>query len=349
MTNDRTGSSTSVRPLTRWWWRPPAFLGGLLAIVAALYVFGSRVYLAEEVQRDLSAQARMDQRRVLLLGASHAHDLRLADARLDGVDLAHRGQDLFEMAYIARAVKKRAQRMNAVLVTLSYFSFLFDNAAYLKGGIEERVERRIHLYSAFRRWAFIPGDSAEFLKGRLFPLVTRDHYLAAFQRLPSTLPSVMDGDEDDDPDEEEPGGSASVKRSRRKKDTWFASHARSRCHAYRRYMTVMQQNHPRLAQDTFESLLGLVRELEGSNIHVVLFTPPYLKPYSDCFDPDARALTFESAHRIEQTTHARYFDFSRHPDFAEHGAYFDDSDHLNDRGQLAFSKLFAEVVGPLLK
>src|SRR3954466_5656912 len=146
MTNDRTGSSTSVRPLTRWWWRPPAFLGGLLAIVAALYVFGSRVYLAEEVQRDLSAQARMDQRRVLLLGASHAHDLRLADARLDGVDLAHRGQDLFEMASIARAVKKRAQRMNAVLVTLSYFSFLFDNAAYLKGGIEERVERRIHLY-----------------------------------------------------------------------------------------------------------------------------------------------------------------------------------------------------------
>src|SRR6185369_14343670 len=95
--------------------------------------------------------------RAIVLGSSHGKGVRLDSMGLVGQNFSHNGADLYEMAYIARSVKRRVPRVDTVLVALSYFSFGLDNAAYVEHGTATRIERRIEMYSAFPRLSFVAG------------------------------------------------------------------------------------------------------------------------------------------------------------------------------------------------
>jgi hypothetical protein len=340
----------SLAPAASWWWRPPAFLSGFGLIVFGLYVAGNDVYKTRETEADRAALKEMSSRRVLLLGASHGRGLVLKEAGLDGVDLVHDGQDLFEVAYIARSVKAKAPKLDTVLITLSYFSFVADNAAYVQNGVQTRIGLRIGLYRGFGRLAFIPGDASHYAKAMLAPVVTPDHYRQVFQRLPAEVATVMREDEADEVDEAELDGvddELRAKQARRRVQRraiprFFARHARGRCRFYARLTRVMQENHPRLARNTKQLMLNLTRELEAKSIRVIFFTPPYLRPFNECFDAPQQQLMRETGRWLESSTRARYFDFSTEPSFVDHERYFRDSDHLNNSGKLAFSRLFGK-------
>jgi hypothetical protein len=326
-----------------WWWRPPAFLCGLGLIMAGLYATGSRIYLTPELASDRAALAEMAQQRALVLGASHGHAVMPSEAGLDGINMSHGGQDLFEMAYIARAVQRRAPKLELVLITLSYFSFVFDNAAYEEHGVKTRIGRRIRLYSGFPRLAFIPGDSAEFMKAKLWPIVTADHYRAAFRRLPLELGAGR-GAADDNVDAEETAAAPTRHSHHPHTRGWFTQHARVRCHEYAHLMSVMRKNHPGLENDTRQQLYDLTRELEQAHVRVVFFTPPYQRAYSNCFDARFQRLTREAGAELERSTRARYFDFSTAPDFVDRLDYFANSDHLARDGMIAFSRQLAAAL-----
>ena len=259
--------------------------------------------------------------------------------------MAHGGQDVFEMAYIARTVKRRAPLLDTVFVALSYFSFALDNSAYVVKGVQTRIGRRIRLYSGFARPAFYRGDAPQFLKAQLWPIVTGDHYKKALRGLPRRFSSgATEVDEDTDSEEADEPVAKVKKPWKRKPPSWYVSHAHSRCRQYSHLMRVMHQNHPDVGEDSKALMLGLARELEAASIKVVFFTPPYLKPYSACFESRYQRLTRDTGRYLERVTHARYFDLSQAPDLIERLDLFTDSDHLNVHGKAEFSHRLAELL-----
>jgi hypothetical protein len=277
---------------------------------------------------------QMNTRHVILLGTSHGHDLSLPEAGFDGVDLSHGGQDLFEMAYMARTVKRRAPHLDTVIVSLSYFSFVFDNAAYIRDGVRVRIGRRMDLYAGYGRLGFIRGDSAEYVKGLLYPIVTADHYRAGFQGLGALLTRRSTGGVARAPAADTPEPAT------QQPAAWYAHHAKRRCRQFGDYARNMSEHHPGLAEDSFESTLGLVRELRAASIRVLFFTPPFMRPYNACFNRDYQKQTRANGKHLARISGTPYFDFSNDPGFVDNTAFFDDSDHLSERGQVAFSRLF---------
>jgi len=331
-TPHRPGSSDS------WWARLLAFSAGLGLLVTALFRNARHVYLDGTDVRDRQALVDARHRRALLLGTSHGYDLDLEEAGLKGVDMTHGGQDLFEMAFMTRTVKERSRRLRTVIISLSYFSFSFDNAAYTLDGVKTRIGRRISLYTDFRRMAFIPGDGSEFLKGILYPVVTPDHYQLGFQTLLARLTpgAIVPGA----PSAEYPPPSPVKRRSR----TWYVRHAQRRCKSFSEFSHNMAEHHPGLADDSFNSTLELTRELQAASIRVIFFTPPYTAAYNDCFDPTYVKQTIDGGHRLQSLTGAPYFDFSHDPAFVKKLRFFEDSDHLNDEGRKRFSRRFKEAL-----
>jgi len=321
-----------------WWARLLAFSAGLGFIITLLFVNARDVYLEGTDVRDRQALAESRHRKVLLLGTSHGYDLNLKEAGLSGVDMTHGGQDLFEMAFMARTVKERSRRLDTVIISLSYFSFSFDNSAYTLDGVKTRIGRRITLYTDFRRMAFIPGDGAEFLKGMLYPVVTLDHYQLGFQTLLARLT----------PGASVPGAPSASQPPpspvKRKPRDWYVRHAQRRCKSFGEFASNMAEHHPGLAEDSFNSTLELVRELQAASVRVIFFTPPYTTGYNECFEQTYVKQAIEGGHRLQSLTGAPYFDFSHDPDFVENIRLFEDSDHLNDEGRKRFSRRFKEAL-----
>jgi len=174
--------STAPRPVRRAPWAPPCFFLGLGLLVWGLYWLGKPHYADEDLRSDLQKVRDLEEARAVVVGASHGKGVDLEQLGLEGQNLSHNGQDLFEMAYIARSASERAPKLETVFIALSYFTFAFDNAADDRRGVRDRIGRRIEMYSAFPRAAFIPGDHAEYAKGLLYPVVTRDHFRHGFER-----------------------------------------------------------------------------------------------------------------------------------------------------------------------
>jgi len=358
-------------------WATPAFLAGAACLVLGLHALGAPYYTSSEVRADQKKLRAMRHGRAMVVGASHGEGLELDKLEVPGENFSHGGQDLFEMAYIARSVQRKAPDLRTLFVAVSYFSFAFDNAASEKHGTQDRIGRRIQMYSAFPRAAFIPGDGAQFLKGVLYPVVTRDHFQAGFSKLGARLLSSFvstasaatnTGQAQAEADEEPPEAAAddvatepapesdsppvperTPRRKPRKKlnkdDAWYRGHARGRCRNYSELMRRMQSGHAGLESDTYRELLELAREFEQKNIDVVFFTPPYLPAYNECFDARMQRLMRDNLASITRATHARYFDFSNSPDINSHQGLFVDSDHLRDNGKLRFSHLLGRASG----
>jgi hypothetical protein len=357
-------------------WPTPVFLAGAACLLLGLLALGAPYYTSSEVRDDQRKLRAMLHGRAMVVGASHGEGLELDKLGVAGENFSHGGQDLFEMAYIARSVRRKAPELRTLFVAVSYFSFAFDNAASAKRGVRDRIGRRIEMYSSFPRAAFIPGDGAEFLKGVLYPVVTRDHFRAGFMRLGARLlssfvstasaaPSIEASRAE--PDDEQPEAApddiateaesetesaapapAPAPKPRRKphKDAaWYRAHARGRCRNYSALMRRMEDGHPGLESDTYRELLELTREFEQKNVDVVFFTPPYLPVYNECFDERMQRLMRDNIASITRTTHARYFDFSNSPDVNSHEGLFVDSDHLRDNGKLRFSHLLGRASG----
>lgn len=363
-------------------WAAPLFLLGFVALVWTLRALAAPVYRTQEVQADLDKLAALEKGgNAIVVGSSHGKDVDLEQAGLKGQNFSHDGQDVFEMTYIARSVRRRVPRVDTVLLAVSYFSFGLDNAAYQRRGTRTRIGKRITMYSAFPRAAFVWGDGPEFLKGLLYPVVTRDHFRAGFRALGHALapvrtaaaaprttdpeaepaPSAEPPEEDvvdaedgsgdgavpDDEAEPEPKTPKAPRSRRRisKTPAWYAKHARGRCAQYGAFTRNMERFHPDIKEDTFRVLSKFAADFEKDGVDVVLFTPPYFDAYNQCFDRRAQKLARDNAKRIARDTGAQYFDFSTSSDFSDDRRYFVDSDHLRPHGKDLFSRKLGKALG----
>ncbi len=111
-------------------------------------------------------------------------------------------------------------------------------------------------------------------------------------------------------------------------------------------MSVIRENHPEVAAETYASLSAAIRLLQKQGVRVILFTPPYYQPYRALYAgeptlPEMKRL----AERLRAEHGVEYYDFSE-DELSLDPENFRDSDHLNFRGKERFTRRLAHP--PLL-
>src|SRR5687768_10970577 len=312
--------------------RAALFLLGLFAILALLYRVGAPHYQTTKFKAEKRRLVDAKNAKVLIFGNSHALDIVPEDGGFRGTNFGRGGQDLFELAHTARYVLPRAQEVKTVLIGLSYFSFSLDNGAYRKRGVQSRIGRRLHTYSAFPRLGFIEGDAGPYLKGLLYPLVTGDHWARI---VTGASRATVDDDEEED--------LVLKKKLVRRSASALDSIARRRVRGYLSLMNNMKRNNPEVAQETSATLRELIEDLQARGVTVALFTSPYWKGYNKEFPKAFQQRLAENAKRLSKATGVRYYDFSKDPEFSEQAELFADADHLNVEGKRLFSRVIADL------
>jgi hypothetical protein len=314
--------------------RAALFLLGLFCLVAVLYGVAAPRYQTTKFKAEKQRLAAAKTPKVLIFGNSHALDIVPQEGGFKGTNFGRGGQDLFELDHTARYVVPRAPEVRTVLIGISYFSFSLDNGSYRRNGVQTRIGRRLHTYAAFPRLGFIPGDAGPYLKGLLYPLVTVDHWARMF-----TGRSKAEIEDEDDAEERARIKAKLVKRTPQQ----LESIARRRVKGYLGLMNNMRKNNPDLTQESYETLLELVRDLKARGIAVVLFTAPYAKAYNKQFPKVWQTRLGDNARRLARATGVSYYDFSKKPEYAEHAELFADADHLNIDGKRLFSRAVADL------
>jgi hypothetical protein len=312
--------------------RAALFLLGLLAIFAVLYRVGAPHYQTAKFKQEKRRLAAVPQAEIVIFGNSHALNISPEEGQFRGMNFGRGGQDLFELAHTARYVMPRASQARTVLIGISYFSFSLDNGAFRKRGVQTRIGRRLHTYAAFPRLGLIEGDTGPYLKGLLYPLVTGDHWERIWT-------GVYDASRADEEDEEVRPKTKLVLRT----PAQLESISRRRVRGYLGLMSNMRKNNPEVMNETYETLLELILDLQDRGLTVALFTAPYYAAYSKQFPKVWQTRLSENAKKLSKATGARYHDFSKNSELVDRAELFADGDHLNLDGKKIFSRMIADL------
>jgi hypothetical protein len=306
----------------------------------------------------------------IVLGNSHAGSIDPAAMGLRGLHLNRAGGDLFETERALATWLPRAPNLKWVLVSLSYFSFGYDNAAS-----PATVRNRIAFYDNNANARPVEGDLQNFALGRLQPLFPSLYLLRGDawegvgrgaagrfrHRVPLTeiegieVEAVEDlavedliefGAVQDGPESIVAG--ACDPRS----PSDLAAHAGIRITTYGDYLEAMLASDPAIPQRAEAAIRSIVRQARAAGAEAVFVTPPYSRAYREAFAaalPGTLADFHARRERLATETGARMLDRSDALSPADDPAAFRDSDHLNPCGAADFGRLLAEdlaVSGP---
>jgi len=305
---------------------------------------------AEHQQRVANLQARGELIEAITLGNSHSDAIDYSILGIEGQSMAFAAADLFEVEKYAMYLADRLPNLKTVFITISYYSFSRDNAAF-----EPFRTRRLSFYSMVPAWSPIQGDLSSFWLGRLesythvMSVVRSDSWQGVWIGLgndaPSSNPFPYDGV--------------------RTASAWGnCSHytlEQLELHAQeiaRRNVTSSSQMaavHPGLQQDAFDALARTVERLQSRGIRVILFTPTYYEKYNEYFIESGSFMVEEMKQvidRLMQTYRVEYYDFSDDLEITSHPQLFYNSDHLSECGHKVFSAKLLEATrtsGSLIK
>lgn len=277
----------------------------------------------------------------LSVGSSHSRALDFAAMGEAGFHLWRGGGDLFEAVYLARTMAPRLPALETVYVSVSYFSFAVDNATD-----DERAVRRRQLYFSVPAHEWIPGDVDNFLRGkarRVVPveaIVRPDHWRGVIDRVlsrpqvASPLPRDRFGQIAD----------ARYRRCTSLPRDELREHARSRGERHVRLTDEMTSIRPDVERRAEEALNRLVADMHQRGVHVVLYTPPYSRPYNEQVADRLKRRSRAVAARVARSAGAQFVDFSEDDGFTDDPALFMNSDHLNRCGARLFSRALRDAV-----
>ncbi len=320
------------------------FLTGLCLFVILLCAIGSRYYYVRERAEIRRLIEHPEVVKTAVWGSSHAECIQLGKMGLMGVNLGARAQDLFEIQYKVESLAPRLGQLKTALISMSYFSFLYDNSVSL----EHRKSRdaiRIKMYALYPfHLPYIRGDAGNFIFGVLYPVLTLDHWRRVFLEAPPTLK----------PDRPLPSRSTkpmpiallrkrvAVQKEKEDAISKLKFHAKRRTAGYIPLIRRMASVHPNLEQETLAAATRAVLLLKERGVRVVLFTPPYYKEYNRLFRAAWKRSMLKTTRGLAKRTGVEYYDFATDPEFESTPKLFKNSDHLNTLGAALFSAKLKE-------
>jgi hypothetical protein len=112
----------------------------------------------------------------IILGSSHAGAIRPCEAGFNKCKYFNRGgSDLFEACYQGVEFINKAD-IETVFMSISYFSFNYDNDYEDKKGERPRREKRILLYASYPGLRLIRKDYDNLIIGKLSPFIRDDYW-----------------------------------------------------------------------------------------------------------------------------------------------------------------------------
>ena len=348
---------TGPSPRRAWWLRHGLFAVVALLVFWLLFRVGWDNYIAgSHRNKFLHAVLKVAPAvEMVVLGNSHANCIMPKLISLPTVGLNFNGADVFAAEYQMRCLSDRLPRLKVALISISPFSFAWDNAAVVDDqGNRTQAELRRWLYATYPCWGMIPGDYVNYLEGKLWGLLSHDHWRSLLGPYIDLFPEPKPGarpakaaDQDKEADDQAEGGEVPAKPAKpRKPKRSLDSHAVKRSAILEQDLRNMLSHHPGLPQAALSSVLDLTRFLQERGVRVVFFTPPYYRKFNQVFDHRQQELTQRYMKRVVAETGAEYYDFARDPEISPDKSLFRNSDHLNILGGRIFSTRFNRVLFP---
>jgi hypothetical protein len=254
--------------------------------------------------------------------------------------MAFAAADLFEIEKAALSLANDLPNLNTVFITISYYSFSWDNAKY-----ESYESRRIKFYSMSPGWSPIKGDLPNFLMGKaeaythVMSVVRSDSWQGVWPALltgvPPTNPYPYDG----------------VHTISDWGECFHYTAEQLEAHAWEiagrnvEGSIQMASAHPGLEQDSFDALARTIEFLQARGVRVILYTPTYYEKYNKYFAKRGPYIMDHmrlAVHNLQQTYGVEYYDFSNDPELMTYPELFYNSDHLGDCGHKVISTKLLE-------
>lgn len=298
-------------------------LGVVLAVLArAAAPCYPQVWQARKTLRQ--ALERPEEIRSLIVGSSHALGVRPQATGENGINLAHAGADLFEIAHIMRWAREDLPMLRVVLVGVSFFSFGYDNAAYLSRGKNPRADIRRRMYAILPGWRALPGDGDLLLQGKLFSLVTSDHWRRVLW--PAAPGIDAEGTQVDGEVVASPVPS-------------LREHAEHRSGDLESTLHNVARRHPDVELDSANALQEASLALKKVGVRVIFFVAPVHRTFLERYDANLRKKMHRQLQALANSIQAPVLDFSQSEQFLDQDALFANSDHLDPGGLAKFHRV----------
>ncbi len=270
-----------------------------------------------------------DRLEVLVLGNSHAEALDWTEMGVIGTDLGLPWNEAVGVEHQVEALLPDLPGLHTALIAITPITFRWDND--LAGGSSYLFSRRL-FHSATPYSGLVNGDWHSYVRGRAYWLVREDNWYR-----------VILGMAGRDPYTEERDHYYNI-RMDTVPEALLNEHAENRVALKVARQEEMTAQRPGLERDGYHALSTAIRELQEEGIRVILFTPPYYPRYVELYEEHpAWAEMQVLARRLARKHGVAWHDFSSDTLSLDH-TNFRDSDHLNDRGKVLFTRRFVDTV-----
>jgi hypothetical protein len=287
--------------------------------VSRMYPHGDAV--KRHLDRIQMARQHGDSTEILLLGNSHINygvDPGLLPGR--AVVLGLHWNDVFEVQHQVRVLLPRMPRLHTAIISLSYFSFQWDNAI---GDDKFYLSSRRLFYAEQGLGPWIPGDFSNYVVGKTFWLSRPDHGYSVVAGLRRGI-------------EYEPVDAPP--------QSWedLEEDAKLRAERFMRSTGVMMEARSDLLQAAYEATVETVRMLQSRGVAVIFVTPPLHQTYRSRIQATPIPTRMRRmANRIANEHNVVWID-GHASGLSEHAELFMDSDHLNAAGRARFTRWMLE-------
>ena len=274
----------------------------------------------------------------LAVGNSHNYALDFETLGLNGYHIWQGGNDVFETKYQIESLMPKLPHVKTVFYAISYFTFHWENAA---SSSKDRTGIRRKYYFAIPSFKFIPGDFTDFILAKSSPIIRNDHWQAVFISiirgrdidLLSSLNDYFQIDSFGKP-------LSSARFSHMSKDSLRINTIKIRVPFLLREQNDMVTDHPNLTQDTYTTVVSIVKYLQNKDIRLIMYTPPFFKLHTDLYDKETISIMKENMRKLQKSFGVDYYDFSTDTTFTSNHLIFRNADHLNEQGAKLFSRKF---------
>ena len=228
-----------------------------------------------------------------------------------------------------------------VFIPVSYFSFY-------AGENSDNFESRNYSY-----YSFLPKDKiinftyADYVKYKLFPILTADYNIVALKEYLTKKQTNSAKNTNNVPVESDAGYNASESGETNGdggySDEELAQIAQKRAEIV---YDLIEEGRA-YKEDVVQDLSDIIAICEEKQYTPVLVTTPFTTQYNNCFSAAFISEFRNDVNAFADSHDVLFLDYSHDEAFQSHTDYFDDADHLTAEGGLAFTRMILDDLAAL--